>query len=399
MKNIKSYFALVGFLIIVSSCKKESNQVTDKATLESKNLSKAIDKSKVLDLEHSIAKSLAKIYAGNHDFKKALKNLCLQQKYGDYYTRLSEIFTENSVQKLASSNQIESINSLVKQMKAANSGREPIVFIPSVENLDPKIIASNSIIKPNSNDDLKAINRLPPETDQIIYVFGDNGGQNNELYPGYTMDESGSLAYYGMISESFAWNNDVVVIGIEEESSYNPDDDINPALSNPIKALSQRNPTRLEIGGRINVTNIKEIESWVRGKLEMKYFVNSSSGTLIKERAFAKIRRADINNTWLNLNDPLGHWDPNTLGQYQYERWIEEDGGSPVTITQNIPAAVPGGPTYTISTTLKNDDQNCGLATVDYNDTFYSEVPLLPSAWTIYYISYMNFQRYSQYQQ
>lgn len=112
MKNIKNYLAsqlipLIGILIILSSCKKESAQVTDKATFDSKNLSKGIDKSKVLDLEHSIAKSLAKIYAGNPDFKKALENLCLKQKHGDYYTRLSEIFTENSLQKLASPDQLK----------------------------------------------------------------------------------------------------------------------------------------------------------------------------------------------------------------------------------------------------------------------------------------------------
>ncbi len=119
MKNIKNYLAsqlipLFGILIILSSCKKESTQVAEKATLDSKNLSKGIEKSKVVDLEHGIAKSLAKIYAGNHGFKKALENLCLKQKHGDYYTRLSELFTENNVQKLASSNQIESITSLVK---------------------------------------------------------------------------------------------------------------------------------------------------------------------------------------------------------------------------------------------------------------------------------------------
>jgi len=393
---------LVGILIILSSCKKESAQVTDKATLDSKNLSKGIDKSKVLDLEHGIAKSLAKIYAGNHDFKKALENLCLKQKHGDYYTRLSEIFTENSLQKLASPDQIESITSLVKQMKAANSGREPIVFIPSVENLDPEIIkpriALNSINEPNSNDTLKVIQRLPPETDKTIYVFGENGGEDNKYYPGYTMDESGSLTYYGMISESFAWNNPVVVIGIEEESSYIPDD-TDPAALNPVKVLSQRNPSRLEIGGRILVTDISQIESWVRGKLEMKYFVNSSSGTLIKERAFAPIRRGDINNRWVELNDPIGHWDVNIWGLYQYERWIEEDGGSSTTTITTPVTPVAGGPTYTFSTTIKKDDNNCGLASVGYNDTFYGEVPLLPSGWTIYYISYMNFQRYSQYQQ
>lgn len=361
MKNIKNYLAsqlipLVGILIILSSCKKESTQVTDKATFDSKNLSNGIDKSKVLDLEHGIAKSLTKIYTGNHDFKKAIENLCLKQKHGDYYTRLSEIFTENSLQKLASPDQIESITSLVKQMKAANLGREPIVFIPSVENLDPEIIkpriALNSINEPNSNDDLKAINRLPPETDQIIYVFGDAGGQDNELYPGYTIGESGDLSYYGMISESFAWNNPVVVIGVEEESSYNPDDNTNPASLNPVKTLDNRNPLNLEIGGRILVTDISSIEPWIYGKLEMKYFVNSSSGTLIKERAFAKIRRADINNRWVDLNDPIGHWDVNIWGPYQYERWIEEDGGSSTTITTPI-TPVAGGPTYTITTTLK----------------------------------------------
>ncbi len=283
-------------------------------------------------------------------------------------------------------------------MKAANSGREPIVFIPSVENLDPEIIktriASNSTNKPNSNDDLKAINRLPRETYETIYVFGDAGGVDNKLYPGYTIDESGGLTYYGMISESFAWNNDVVVIGVEEESSYNPDE-FNPARLNPVKALSSRDSTRLEIGGRILVPDISAIEPWIRGKLEMKYFVNSSSGTLIKERAFAPIRRRDINNKWIDLNDPIGNWYLSIWGPYQYERWIEEDGGSSTTITTPI-TPVAGGPTYTITTTLKGGDNNCGLAAVDYNDSYYWEIPVSPENWRIYYISYMNFQRESR---
>ncbi len=283
-------------------------------------------------------------------------------------------------------------------MKAANSGREPIVFIPSVENLDPEIIktriASNSTNKPNSNDDLKAINRLPRETYETIYVFGDAGGVDNKLYPGYTIDESGGLTYYGMISESFAWNNDVVVIGVEEESSYNPDE-FNPARLNPVKALSSRDSTRLEIGGRILVPDISAIEPWIRGKLEMKYFVNSSSGTLIKERAFAPIRRRDINNKWIDLNDPIGNWYLSIWGPYQYERWIEEDGGSSTTITTPI-TPVAGGSTYTITTTLKGGDNNCGLAAVDYNDSYYWEIPVSPENWRIYYISYMNFQRESR---
>lgn len=293
------------------------------------------------------------------------------------------------MQKLASSNQIESITSLVKQMKAANSGREPIIFIPSVENFDPEINKTRI----NSIDDSKVINRLPP-VDEIIYVFGDAGGVDNKLYPGFTIDESGGLVYYGMISESFAWNNDVVVIGVEEESSYIRDD-TNPARLNPVKALARRDPSRLEIGGRILVTNISEIESWIYGKLEMKYFVNSSSGTLIKERAFAKITRRDINNRWVDLNDPIGNWDINIWGPYQYERWIEEDGGSPTTISTPI-TPVAGGPTYTITTDLKGQDVNCGLAAVGYNDPYYWEIPYSPASWRIYYISYMNFQRESR---
>lgn len=280
-------------------------------------------------------------------------------------------------------------------MKAANSGREPIVFIPSVENLDPEIIASNPVGKLNDNSNV--INRVPPpDGDPTIYVFGEYGGVNNEFYPGYTMDENGGLAYYGMISESMAWNNDVVVFGVEEESSYNPEDDgLNPDNVKPIKPLGSRDPTRLEIGGRILVTDLKEIEPWIYGKLEMKYFINSSSGTLIKERAFAQITRRDIDNKWFDLNDPIGRWDVNVWGPQQYERWIEEDGGGTTTTTQSV-TPVAGGPTYTITNNLKQDDDNCGLAAVGYNDPYYWEIPYSPSAWTIYSISYMSFQRESR---
>lgn len=409
MKNTKNYLAnrvlfLLGILFFYSSCKKESSIVTDGNNLTSKKSSIELNKLKTLELEHSVAKTLAKLSAGNSNFNKAVKDLCLKQKYGDYYIRLSELYTENSLQKFISKDQIENITSLVDQIKVANSGREPIVFIPSVENTDPDVIknkiALNSVVKVSTND-TDGPGGLPPDPgSQMIYIFGETGGVDNEYFPGYTIDQSGNSSYWGMVGEDFAWNNNVVVLGIQEESSYNPNDDVNSASTNMIKTLSQRNPTRVEIGGRINVTNIKEIEAWIYGKLEMKYFINASSdGASIKQRAFAPIRRADVNNNWLSLNDRIGYWDPAIMGQYQYERWIEEDGGSTRTITQSYPAAYAGGPTITFTINLKSDDQDCGLATVNYNDTFYGEVPLQPSAWTVYNISYMNFQRYSQYQQ
>jgi hypothetical protein len=280
---------------------------------------------------------------------------------------------------------------LYKQLVSLKPGRLPLIFVPIVETYDPQA----DIYKGTS---LSARYESTNKHSSITVVSQDAQVTKGDLYPGYRFNSSSQWDTCGLISEDFAWKNDVWVIGYEENVS--PENQVaftKYSLQKDSSKTTHRAQLRVngvaEYGGRIQVLDMGAIESWVNGKLEFKYFVNNAFATLIKERAYGSWARSNFSDQkWFDWNDFIGYWNTSNWGNVTYERWIEEDGGSTTTITNTIPNP-SGGPTLTITQTVKDDDDNLGLANVQFSDSYYGEIPVAPANWTVYNISYMNFQR------
>jgi len=176
-------------------------------------------------------------------------------------------------------------------------------------------------------------------------------------------------------------------------SAYDLDSSSNARKSNNIETNEQRREGHEEYGGNIQVTDLGQLESWVRGKPEFKYFVYGSTGVLLREFPFGKLRRSHFNGQWVNLHDLIGYWNTSNWGNITYERWIEEDGGTSQALTMGISYTANGVTnTTTINTPAKDRDQNMGTANIQFTDPIY-EIPLQDLNGAIYPYYYMNMQR------
>lgn len=400
MKKFYSLTLVTTLFITILSCQKEEQipdiEATNIASTK-QNIQSSV--SSLVSLENIAGKNLSSIAKTNDKFKKAIESECLKQKNGDYEVKISDLLVNVKQQNLAATNQITALESIAKDMMAAKPGKQPVVFIPSVETFDPAILTGKS----GNESQFEGVTAR--NENQVIFVFRDEPGKDKELFPGYVYDSSGNKKFYGMISEDFAWNNNVWVVGYEEFAENE-----RVTSSMPFKQVEAAGPTtkatsnasvsnvcgrangRAEYGGRIKAINISEMEPWTWGKLEMKYFVSTITGTLVKERAFYQTKRDDLEGKYHDYWDFIGPWDVNYWGQVTYERWIEED-SSTSTVTISTPVTpVPGGPTYTISATIRNEDDNLGLAGVYFTDPYYN-APIPCQSGSEYYISFMAFQR------
>ena len=178
------------------------------------------------------------------------------------------------------------------------------------------------------------------------------------------MNNGYDLVFYQNVSEDYAWENDVWVIGEEENVS---DENLVAALEDISVARVQGQP---EYGGIIQCTDLNAIEHWTSGKLEFKILVLNASGAKISQRGMGKSKRMYFRDQkWKDFGHFIGNWNTSTFGNWMYENWWEEDGGqsNSVTITMPPPAGQPG-PTVSITVPSKNKDDDLGLATIQFSD-------------------------------
>lgn len=246
----------------------------------------------------------------------------------------------------------------------------------------------------------KRVNLMPDPGGDDPGGGGSSGGCSTPYYyPGYIIDNYGNLTYSNCIDEAYAWDHDVWVLGYEEVVS--PGNDV--ASTNDSRAWVSNNSDRYEGysegGGWVQVYDINGIEPWVKGKLEFKYFVNNSTGTLIKDRVFGKWSRSNFDSdpntgpAWVMLGDFIGNWNTSVWGNVTYEHWIEEDGGSSSSLTQNISYTL-NGQTYTTTITIpaRDRDDDLGMANVQFTDNVFS-IPYTTSYGAVYTLNHMNVKR------
>lgn len=365
----------------------------------------------------SIAKS-------NPEFKQAVEAECLKQVRGDYNVAFDRLIEIDQATPILPAKERDAIISLVKQMKDFKPGRMPIIFVPVMETRDPRYKneyatkresserpsaalpanPNNYIIAVDQENDVKKgkkSNALQPMVNGRVYD-DTLDCQAAEYYSGYFIDDSGNLTYYACINEAIAWDVDIWIYGYEEDVSPGnqvmSDYDINGPSFASTPNLRQRTDGSMEyvaffqaISGELN-----DIENWKFGKLELKVFIASSTGTTIFEQPLGKLRRRNFTDEkWVNVRKPLGHWYTSIWGNVQYERWIEENDGNNINLSTNV-TYTANGANYTTSWSVgaKQNDNNLGLSPVLWTDhTIYYVLQDPSNSGQKYSIAHAWFQR------
>lgn len=290
------------------------------------------------------------------EFKEYLTLECIKQKHGDYDVYIKDIVSNfKDVDKYKSS--MAKLDSLVTFIKPLVGNLEPIVFYPRAETIEDALLglpgARNSE-KPNAEPlgvlQPPVTNSEPPDGSPAYYI--------NDGYGWY---------YSDYVSEEYAWENDVYVVGTAENVERN----------------GSRVAGGAEFCGLIQVTDLNAIEHWTSGKLEFKVIVRSATNVEISNRDFDKVKRKHFrNNAWYDYNHSLGNWNTANWGNYTIENWWERDGGGTSSTTISVPAQ-NGLPGVSYNVNHGENDNSFGTAIVQFTD------PLTQ----VYQISHMNFKR------
>lgn len=299
------------------------------------------------------------VMAKNKEFKKFILDECLKQEHGEYnvyFLKIIEKFKDNPKYN-------ESINELTilsNKIKVLNGGLEPLLFYPRAETIEETNYINDSQRK-TKNARLVSIDDNTLAVNQDVYY-------SNNTSPGYILNTSGLLIFQEYITEKFAWNNDVWVIGQEEDvpnnQVYGDDSSFFAANFAPPSRLEGQG----EFGGILQVTDLGAIEPWVSGKLEFSIIVRGINGTELRKDFDKRRRKNFTNRKWYDYNYFIGNWNTAAFGTLMVEKWLELDGGKSSTVTYTIPPSIPGGVTTTISIPSKERDDDLGQTIVQFTD-------------------------------
>jgi hypothetical protein len=354
-KHHFSTIALIAILLIFTQCKKTNQLEVPQDNQDQQKLNTLRKETLTLLLQS----------AKSNEVKKLVLNECLKQSHGDYYVKIADLSSkirnipgnETTAEKLAS---------LAQKTKIESGGRDAILFYPRAETIE---------------NNRKQRTRVRAYEEQLYDPIGVYQEVINSDYssPGYIVNNGYSLVFYQNITEDYAWENDVWVIGEEENVS---DENM---IAAPEDISGARVQGQSEYGGIIQCTDLNAIEHWTIGKLEFRFYVFDTNGKKIADRRFGKWRRVHFRDQkWHDFIHFIGNWNSSAFGNLMYENWWEEDGGQSASVTISIPPPA-GQPGPTISTTIpsQNRDDDLGWATIQFSD------PITQ----VYNISFANIKR------
>lgn len=310
------------------------------------------------------------IMAKDPKFRKIVFEQASLQRSGDYDLSLERL--EEALQGKEKFKRRTGNLKMISDRILRRTESKPIIFFPKAETLERK---SKTTKIATSSEDLN----------EPIAVFKNVYDENYDS-PGYVLDENNNLVYSGMVSEEYAWENDVYVIGEAENFVVAPEEPWagGGGGSGGGSTPEYRTEGRAEYGAIIQVTNLNEIEHWTDGKLEFRVVVTSAAGLVVKDESFPKRARDNFQDRkWTNSRKFYFNWNTSNIGNFTIEKWIERDGGNSAAISISIPPAEEGGPTTTITVPSENQDDDLGQSIVQFSDRIGQ----------IYGISYMNFKR------
>jgi len=214
------------------------------------------------------------------------------------------------------------VEAMVAKFQDLSPDETPMVFFPKAETLEENRTANKGYdVAKNLNEPIAVL----------------KGAYNDDYSaPGYKLNAEGELVFDRMVTEEDAWENSVYVIGMAEKFSTTPI----AFPSDPYGGgggggsggggtppSDNRTDGRAEYGGKIQVTDLNEIEHWFSGKLEFQIIVagvQGSADTVISNRKFKKTKRKNFRDRkWHDFNHFIANWNKSNLGQWNVEKWIE----------------------------------------------------------------------------
>ena len=100
-----------------------------------------------------------------------------------------------------------------------------------------------------------------------------------------------------------------------------------------------------------------------RPEIRLHVFAGTAGGQLYN--GFFHPKRSDVNQSWKIYNRPMFYWNTNYYGPFIITKWIEEDSGDTVTLTESYTYE---NSTTTIVWTQKDDDDEIGGVAVGFAD-------------------------------
>jgi hypothetical protein len=172
------------------------------------------------------------------NFKKIVYERCMQQRYRDYYIRISDLVKANDTLGFWTAKNAQIVKEYVDRLICANSA-EPIIFIPSLED-KPETYARN----------------MEFPIGEPVAVVGEEYRDATEVAPSYKLNTSNLLTSRNVaIDEATAWNTDTWVIELEEVVS----EDNMVVGKNPTDGVEmQRVDGGIEYVGNVQVTDLGE---------------------------------------------------------------------------------------------------------------------------------------------
>ena len=366
-------------ILLFSSCSQDLLQEENELTLDGELTSTSFRESILITPNHPIlddsqAKLLEEIskkvilLGRNPEFKESIFNETVKQKSGDYDVELSDL-SKNLKIHTELTESLSQISSLSQQFEKESNGVKLKLYYPRAATFEKQ-----GITKPNFEG------KSSLDTPEIVIM---NTFNEDYSSPAYQLDEKGDIVFAQNVTEEYANNNDIYVIGSESITTIqpiapiapeiDPDDPTGGGGGGPTPTYTYRTEGRPEYGGKIQVTDMNAIEHWTAGKFEFRVIVFNATGKIIKDKRFNDRARDNFKDKrWYDFNEFYFNWYQSNIGAYTIEKWIEIDdpifGSAGTEVTISVPPATSGGPTTTIKYTTKESDDDLGLTIIQFPD-------------------------------
>ncbi|HYV94278.1 MAG TPA: DUF3103 family protein [Chitinophagales bacterium] len=356
---MKNLIIIASAAFILSSCKKQMNEISPSVLHQSlgtdtKSINESLDKAALI-----VATSLQ-----DPALRSFIKAEALKQFDGDY-----DVLYRSAKTIVINGRSLENIFSGATQARFSQAGEFESV-ISNVPNFQISV--------PVHCEEWNTDNDIP------LVAISEKDADEKTLQQVKAYDSEGNIHFLSADAEP---DMPVIVVGISERV------DNNGALKYTFEGSSpydERVNGQNTILGSIRCPDLGHIESWLNGKPELrlriygaKLYESSSTPTAVKiTTKYYNPKRSDIDGVWYNPGTSLFNWyrywySPTTDFVYGSEvnfYWVEEDGGSGITIDLDLGGTIKtsGGSSLTVSLstsfTIDDGDEDLGDAVVAFPD-------------------------------
>lgn len=405
MKTNKLIIISFSLFIIASlffiSCKKEKFEEINNTAINSLN-----DKTKYDEYSKKLFNLLLSSL-DDKEFKSFIKAEALKQFDGDYDILLASSLDKPMNNSLKSSSLTfkEYLQNRIESFKLKSSVNLTSTFIDSILLYCPLMQISVPELSYNSpenwdiENDNVLLTVLPSNFDEITFsfvtAFDKNGNyyelsldtfpnvpviviSNNERLEVAEKSSLKSLNNNKYFSNQYYtyyfMNNEMELTSNENDANF----------LKSAQAIDRDIKTGKDVlyKGRFeSKTAFRQVEPWPSGRPEFKVIIvySDRNGTTFTANSVEKVIDKDGWITryvlWANLatktiNIPIMRWYRDRFGLYMKYKWIEQDGGNSTEISTTLNNKYDDNTSIatTVKSTIKEDDDDCGEAIVEYED-------------------------------